>query len=103
MVVVRKVRFESIPLSDIPAKVPIVKLSARRRGSRWDAALLTLESTGSTNGIRVSPPSWQERDRMKSAIQTLAKSRGLFVNVLNDSARRDFFAWINADTSRVQI
>jgi hypothetical protein len=59
-----------------------------------------LQKSGNVNGIKVSSLSRQERNRLKSSIQTIAKSRGQFVNVLNDRTNDDFYAWFGNGAGR---
>ena len=69
-------------------------------GSKWDNALEALKKSGAVAGIRVRAKNEKERQIMKCSLQTVARTRGMTVMVLNDESSSDFFAWLSDKPGR---
>jgi hypothetical protein len=96
----KAIAFKVIPLADIPGRPTIVRLATDHHGSQWDEALRELKKSGHANGLRISAVDKKERGKLKSTLQTIAKNRGLSVEVLDDRMSSDFFAWIGEREGR---
>ena len=90
-----QVKFRLVSLRKIPVRLPATPLTSKLSGSKWDDAFEAVKRRGARQGIRVRAKTQAERQRMKSSLQTVAKTRAMRVMVLNDETSLDFFAWLS--------
>jgi hypothetical protein len=91
----QQVQFTPISLEEIPGRLPVTPIASDRTGSQWDDALRALRASGTTHGIKVAAANKQQRQRLKSTLQTIAKSHAMPVEVLDDRESYAFFAWLS--------
>jgi hypothetical protein len=89
------IKFSLIPLGEIPSRAPVTPIATDQKGSQWDEALRALTQHGDAKGLKVSAADKEERQKLKSTLQTIAKTRAILVEVLDDRASTDFFAWLS--------
>jgi hypothetical protein len=90
-----QVSFRIVSFRDIPGRQPATPVASKRVGSMWDDALDALTRCGTIAGIRIRAKSKKEGLKMKSSIQTVARTRAMRVMVLNDQDSSDFFVWLS--------
>jgi hypothetical protein len=91
----KPIQFSVIPLGEIPGRAPVTPVASDHIGSQWDEALSALKRRGDTHGLKVSAADKEERQRLKSTLQTFAKTQASPVAVLDDKASSGFFAWLS--------
>ena len=91
------IRFELIPMTEVPFRFPKAKLAGSPRGSQWDAVLKALEQEPG-KAVRIAEPSRTKRNKLKATLQTIAKNRGVAVALLDDDT--EFYAWITWKAGR---
>ena len=89
------IKFNLIPLGEIPGRAPVTPVPSDHKGSQWDEALRALTQHGDAKGLKVSAADKKERQKLKSTLQTIAKTRAMLVEVLDDKASTDLFAWLS--------
>jgi hypothetical protein len=90
-----QIEFSLIDLEEIPGRLPVTPIASDRKGSQWDEALNALRRHGTSKGIKVPATDKKERQRLKSTLQTIAKTHAMLVEVLDDKTSADFFAWLS--------
>jgi len=90
-----QVEFSLIPIEEIPGRPPVTPIASDRKGSQWDDALNALKRYGGTRGIKVPAADREERQKLKSTLQTIGKTHAMPVEVLDDKKSAGFFAWLS--------
>lgn len=94
------VRFDLIPLGEVPFRFPKAKPAANPRGSKWDEVLRALEREYGKKAVRIIEGSSSKRKRLKSELNTMAKNRGFAVGLIDDDDGAAFYAWISRKAGR---
>ena len=84
------VKFDVIPLDQVPSRNPVANRISNPVGSQWDEVLDTLEQRSGI-AVRITERDSRERNRLKSTLQTIAKNRGCFVEVRSEGM--SVYAW----------
>jgi hypothetical protein len=93
----KTIKFDVVPLDQVPSRNPIARPSSNPCGSQWDEVLKTLERRPGF-AVRIMEHDDRERNRLKSTLQTIAKNRGFFVEVRSDSTF--VYAWSSEKVGR---
>jgi hypothetical protein len=91
------VKFDLIPLSEVPDWLPIAKPAAYPRGSQWDEALKALLRKPK-HAIKVVESDNRRRNRLKATLQTIAKNRNLSVELRTEGTA--IYAWSSKKRGR---
>jgi hypothetical protein len=94
----KSIKFEVIPLAEVPSREPSTKPSSNPKGSQWDRALEAIERGRGGQAIKVIEPDPKKRNWLKSTLQTMARKRGCFVEVRDDAT--SVYAWASEKGGR---
>jgi|ERR1700675_793387 len=93
----KDISFEPIPLSEVPGHAPVAKPVTDPKVSQWDKVLGFLDREPG-KAAKIVEQSRSKRNRLKSTLQTIAKNRGLFVEVRDDGTA--IYAWMSEKHGR---
>jgi hypothetical protein len=93
----RIVKFDVIPLDQVPSRNPVAIRISNPAGSQWDEVLDVLERRSGI-AVRIMESDAKVRNRLKSTLQTIAKNRGCFVEVRSEDAF--VYAWSSEKVGR---
>jgi hypothetical protein len=88
----KDISFEPILLSEVPGHSPVAKPVSDPKVSQWDNVLAFLDREPG-KAAKIVEQSRSKRNRLKSTLQTIAKNRGLFVEVRDDGTA--IYAWMS--------
>jgi transcriptional regulator with XRE-family HTH domain len=91
------IRFELIPLHEVPGHSPVMKPVTEQKGSQWDEVLRDLDRERG-KAAKIVEQSRSKRNRLKSTLQTIAKNRGFFVEVRDVGTA--VYAWMSVKPGR---
>ncbi|HKN74226.1 MAG TPA: helix-turn-helix transcriptional regulator [Candidatus Acidoferrum sp.] len=91
------IRFELIPLDQVPHHSPVTKPVAEPKGSQWDEVLTALDRERG-KAAKIVEQSRSKRKRLKSTLRTIAKNRGFIVEVRDHGSA--MYAWISDQHGR---
>ena len=91
------IKFDVIPLVEVPTWEPIARPSMNRKGSQWDEVLNSLERKPGV-AVKIIENDAAKRNRYKSTLQTQAKNCGLGVRVRTSG--NAIYAWISEEAGR---
>lgn len=91
------ISFEPIPLSEVPGHSPVAKPVTVPKASQWDKVLGFLDREPG-KAAKIVELSRTKRNKLKSTLQTIAKNRGLFVEVRDEGTA--IYAWMSEKRGR---
>jgi hypothetical protein len=92
-----RIKFDVIPVDQVPSWSPIARPSMNRKESQWDEVLTTLERKPGI-AVKIVEDNARKRNSYKSTLQTQAKNWGLDVRVRTDG--NAFYAWKSEEVGR---
>jgi len=95
------IRFELIPLNEVPSHLPVAKRASHPKGSQWDEVLRALEREKGKKAVKIVEHNKTKRNRLKSTLKTMANNRGFAVELRDDGAA--IYAWKSRKAGRYAL